>query len=45
MLDLPADTLTRQGSQSGQFTCYEKRTDHVLSTQPVSSLALAGAFA
>ena len=33
MLGLPAGTLTRQGQQSGQITCYEKRTDHVLSTQ------------
>src|SRR5262245_48931330 len=33
MLGLPADTLTRQGVQSGQITCYEKRTDHVLSTR------------
>src|SRR5215470_646874 len=32
MLALPADTLTRRGSQSGQITCYEMRTDHVLST-------------
>src|SRR5215472_16942549 len=32
MLALPAVTLTRQGSQSGQITCYEKRTDHVLPT-------------
>jgi len=33
MLALPAVTLTRQGSQSGQITCYEKRTDHVLPTR------------
>src|SRR5215470_1660166 len=32
MLALPADTLTRRGSQSGQITCYEMRTDHLLST-------------
>src|SRR5262245_30894681 len=32
MLGLPADTLTRQGPSSGQITCYEKRTDHVLPT-------------
>src|SRR5215467_13101363 len=32
MLALPADTLARRGSQSGQITCYEMRTDHVLST-------------
>src|SRR5215467_1456063 len=32
MLALPADTLTLRGSQSGQITCYEMRTDHVLST-------------
>jgi len=36
MLALPADTLTRRGSQSGQITCYEMRTDHVLSTALVS---------
>src|SRR5262244_3021592 len=36
MLALPAVTLTRQGSQSGQITCYEKRTDHVLPTSSSS---------
>jgi len=33
MVGLPADTLTRRGQQSGQITCYEKRTHHVLSTR------------
>jgi len=33
MVGLPADTLARQGQQSGQITCYEQRTDHVLSTR------------
>src|SRR5215813_3039237 len=37
MLGLPAHTLIRQGSLSGQITCYEKRTDHVLSTPPGGS--------
>jgi ABC-type uncharacterized transport system substrate-binding protein len=33
MLGLLADTLTRQGSHTGEITCHEKRTSHLLSTE------------
>ena len=38
MLGLPVATLTRQGAQSGQITCYEQRTDHVLPTPNLGRL-------